>query len=743
MNYVDMLYYDFQVPPSDEPEIEPYAGGLRFEIPEELGNRELAKLGLLDVTAAPFYADNTGEKDCTKEINEAIRTAQRYQLVCYFPLGTYKISDTIYGQQDIWWDYPYKDYRVTARQYPVVLMGERKYVEGQEQPLRPELYLAPNSPGFTNPRVNKYVVNIFRGKHPDRHSAPGSIGNMVTGININIGEGNYGAIGIQFYSAQGCSVEDCEINVGDGYCGVFGTAGNGGSHSQVIIRGGRVGIDVSRGTPGSVIEGFVFDDQREHAIIAGAKQAVTFVGCHIISKANRPPVVSFGGTFEFMQQGQLSLIDSVIEFENLPQVGMVQACISSRESIYLKNVYVKNATHAVLNPDGSEVIAKADGWTKVSEFAHGINTMPMWGGVYSANVFVDGKKCGKTLCTMEEDITPPADLLTRHRYHLPLWQDVLENNVVVKYGVVGDGIADDTKALQKAIDNEEYIFLPKGYYRITDTIKLRENTKIIGVAQNLSQILVTQSPDGAFADIHRNAPALLTLDTTEASVVLGYCGIVTARELVHVHALEWRCAGASLLRNFVFYSDPGYRITWMTKERQNPWILVTGNGGGRWYNFWCDIVQGEKDYRILKLENTHNPFYIYTCNAEHSRSDAEMEISGCKNVVIFAFKGEGNTPDLRIKNSDNIAVFTRGGDSSAYPGKALIYIENCTNIVLTLLNDYRVTTGHSDEYYSGTWYHPSKWHMLQESLPDGEIIRTEPWERPVVYKRGTFNYEMK
>lgn len=55
MNYVDVLYYDFQVPPSREREIEPYAGGLRFQIPDELGYRELAKLGLLDVTAAPFY----------------------------------------------------------------------------------------------------------------------------------------------------------------------------------------------------------------------------------------------------------------------------------------------------------------------------------------------------------------------------------------------------------------------------------------------------------------------------------------------------------------------------------------------------------------------------------------------------------------------------------------------------------------------------------------------------------------
>ena len=40
------------------------------------------------------------------------------------------------------------------------------------------------------------------------------------------------------------------------------------------------------------------------------------------------------------------------------------------------------------------------------------------------------------------------------------------------YNAKGDSFTDDTNAIQKAIDENEYVFIPKGYYRITKTIKL-------------------------------------------------------------------------------------------------------------------------------------------------------------------------------------------------------------------------------------------------------------------------------
>ncbi|MEI3302960.1 MAG: hypothetical protein V8R94_05105 [Lachnospiraceae bacterium] len=198
-------------------------------------------------------------------------------------------------------------------------------------------------------------------------------------------------------------------------------------------------------------------------------------------------------------------------------------------------------------------------------------------------------------------------------------------------------------------------------------------------------------------------------------------------------------AGGSILRNFAFYADVGYRITWITENRSHPWILVTGNGGGRWYNFWCDITQGGKDYRILSIRGTRQPFAIYACNVEHSRADYEMDILNCRNIVIYNLKSECNSPDLLIRDSDNIAVFSQGGDASTYPGGSLYHIENCMNFTLSLLYDYRINcSGHGPEYFSGTWFDPCEWHMLTETAPNGDVITTLPCERPCLYKRGNY-----
>lgn len=51
---------------------------------------------------------------------------------------------------------------------------------------------------------------------------------------------------------------------------------------------------------------------------------------------------------------------------------------------------------------------------------------------------------------------------------------------VRSFGAIGDGVADDTKALQAALDASEVVFLPHGTYRITDTLRPRSGTHLYG-----------------------------------------------------------------------------------------------------------------------------------------------------------------------------------------------------------------------------------------------------------------------
>jgi hypothetical protein len=75
----------------------------------------------------------------------------------------------------------------------------------------------------------------------------------------------------------------------------------------------------------------------------------------------------------------------------------------------------------------------------------------------------------------------------------PTYQDVPASQMVnVKaYGVKGDGVSDDTavlnQVLEKAANNSAVVFFPFGIYKVTDTLKVPLNSRIVG--QAWSQIM--------------------------------------------------------------------------------------------------------------------------------------------------------------------------------------------------------------------------------------------------------------
>src|SRR6056297_3047424 len=57
--------------------------------------------GILDVTKAPYFADPSGQADSTAAIQKAVNDARDTWRACYFPSGTYLISDTISCEQTV------------------------------------------------------------------------------------------------------------------------------------------------------------------------------------------------------------------------------------------------------------------------------------------------------------------------------------------------------------------------------------------------------------------------------------------------------------------------------------------------------------------------------------------------------------------------------------------------------------------------------------------------------------------
>ena len=68
----------------------------------------------------------------------------------------------------------------------------------------------------------------------------------------------------------------------------------------------------------------------------------------------------------------------------------------------------------------------------------------------------------------------------------------VQNNAKVHLGAVGDGIADDTLALQAALDSAVPVYLPEGTYRITSGLVYSHGSRLLG-AGNWSGVASTYS----------------------------------------------------------------------------------------------------------------------------------------------------------------------------------------------------------------------------------------------------------
>ena len=114
------------------------------------------------------------------------------------------------------------------------------------------------------------------------------------------------------------------------------------------------------------------------------------------------------------------------------------------------------------------------------------------------------------------------------------------------YNAKGDGVTDDTGAIQKAIAENEIVFLPKGRYRVIRTIDLRTNTKLLGIAPHLSALIVMKG-DAHFSDRNNPQPILRSPDDPHAVPIVSYLGTWPIGE--GAYNLLWRSGRNSIIRD--------------------------------------------------------------------------------------------------------------------------------------------------------------------------------------------------
>ncbi|MBN2506460.1 MAG: hypothetical protein JXQ71_07185 [Verrucomicrobia bacterium] len=705
---------------------EPFADLLNLEVPGEIRHQPLAALGYVDVTQTPFGADPTGATDATAAIQAAVTFARDHQMACLFPPGTYLLSDTLTCVQQL---YRRANGRVFGgNRFPNMLVGSRAGTR------RPRLLLAPRAAGFGNPARPKIFVHFWSrgyknpttadrvtdGLPPEVEQPNIGMNQMLVNLDIVIGEGNPGAIAVRHQAAEGSAIEDCTIDATHGLTGIQGGIGSGGSSAGVTVLGGRVGLDftgyLSGTQPTPVITGFTLRGQTEAAIRSTSRQTLVAAGLKVFADRCAQPLIQVGTGLP-ANHGQLTLVDTEIQFAGAALAQNERVVVRSDRGVYLDNLFVRGATTVLLDPEQNQDLAgNPGGWLRVRQFAVPSAPRANQGRTYRYPVCVDGRPVQRLHAPAPEQL-PPAGLQTRHLWTQPFPSFESPGAASVKaapYHAKGDGRTDDTAAIQRAIDEREIVFLPKGCYLLTRTLDLKPHTKLVGVGQTIS--ILVPAPAGAFADPANPAPMVRTADAAGASTVLAFLGLHTPARVEGAQSLHWRCGGDSVFR--------AVEIRGRTGVSPAP-VMISGHGGGNWYNFRHGSAR-------LLVDGAQGPLRFYQFSVQQVTS----ELRDARHVSFFGTKYEGNNPMLVVRDSDHIRLFGHGGNAKGRPNASLFVFERTPNFLLANGVDGPTRIGSKSlSHWEGST-DPRLWHFLIDRPATGSEIKTAPLDRPVVYVRG-------
>jgi hypothetical protein len=752
--------------PDRTPDASPHAstrrpqGILVDDLPDlDLLDRTGLPDGLIDVTAAPFHADPRGERDSTRALQEAVVFGRAHKLAVFFPVGTYLVSDTIacvagWTEEQT----PLRRYLPHCEYWPCVLVGAR----GGD---RPRIVLAAHSPGFADPEHPRPILDFYsrnwRRPNHGRPPHPGRQGNVnfhqtLLGVDVEVGAGNPGAACVSFDAAEGSSIQDCRLVIDEGYAGVLGGPGCGALLANLELIGGEIGLVADSGRPPATTVGCRFAGQRWCAVRKSDRANLTLAGCCFELPRGTHAVRSYPS-----RGSSATLVDCRIEYE--PGTRPTTAILAD-SAVYLRDVWVRDAD-LLVEPTAHTAVPGGPGWHHVREAAFPYR----YEGGAAAPVYLDGERSEEPLVDLATE-EPDDQVCSRHGWAdeaLPGWDAPGVADVRRDFGAVGDGQHDDAEAIQRAIDESEVVFLPKGAYRVSRTLRLRAQTCLIGISPAYS--IIAPLPDGDFADPQHPRPVLQTEDAADARTRLGFFGVYMPREIAPgASFLDWACGGESWIR-CVFPSTgfirPDYQplragvmpwndFSWReiecavdehafhytTPETDElidhdpepnwPLALVHGHGGGGWYPFVANEGRrhGDRHRRIL-IRDIRGPFRVYNAVLQFGRGACELEIDGSRDVAFYGIKNEKPGTVAWIHGSSSILITGLSGTGQHNPQQKFL-IEGCRDVKLAnTIDDCKPV----EPPEANTHGFP---HIRERPGRGGGEVVTRPYERPVLYRRS-------
>jgi len=586
-----------------------------------------------DPRAVTVAGKGDGRSDDTEAIQHALDAATERSAggLVFLPSGRYRISHTL-----------------------LISPGVRVYGIGAT---RPVLVLGSDTPGFQHGVGSMVVFTGARRGDPVR-TGPGSpetrvpfppptvvpfdpqvadaysstFYSVMSNIDIEIGPGNPAATGIRFRVAQHAYLANMDFHLGSAFAGIY-QAGNFVQNLRFL--GGRYGIVTEKTSPAWQFT--VLDSSFEGQTGAAIREHEAGLTLIDVTLRNAPIGIEIDPGY-----GD-SLWGKDVRFEGIRQAGVV---ISNEGSVYTQvgfdNALARDTPVFVRFRDSGHLVAGKGRSYRVRSFSYGL-AVPALGelGHFSTS----------------QDLTPIAGLPAPEAAAVRPLPPVGEWVNVRELGAVGDGKADDTVALQRAIDAHRCVYLPLGIYRVSDTLRLRPDSVLIGLHPGLTRLEIA---DGTAAFQGVGAPKALLQSATGGDAIVSGIGLLTGGVNPRATALLWSAGEKSLVIDVKFEiprGTPGGADSAQRWDGQYPSLWVS-HGGGTFVGNWSPDTYASAG---LYISDTDVPGHVYEMSVEHHVRN-EIVLNRVSHWEFLApqteeeYRESRNAVSLELRDSHDILI---------------------------------------------------------------------------------------
>ncbi len=618
-----------------------------------------------DPRAIRVTAVGDGKADDTAAIQAAIDQASNKGNggIVFLPSGRYRITRSI-----------------------LIPLAVRVYGVG---PTRPVFILAKNTPGFQK-GVGTMVVfmggdqyNVGKVPVPVASAVPYSekvrdansstFYSVLSNVDFDIGEGNPGAAAVRQRGAQHTNLSHIDFRIGSGFAGIY-NVGNVGYNLKFF--GGRYGIVSEKTSPAwqYTLMDATFDGQRE-AAIREHEAGLTLANVTI---RDTPVGIEIDRGYGDWLWG------SDVRFENVSKAAVV---ISNEDNVYtqvgFQNAIARNVPTFARFRDSGKTVPGSGASYKVDEFNYGLLLPGLASiGKFGSNMKASPlQKLPAALPKVVRPLPPTTEWASAH-----------------SFGAKGDGQADDTAALQKAIDSSRVVYLPLGFYMISDTLKMKPDTVIVALHPGMTQLVLPNGLPG-FAGV--GTPKAMLESAKGGDAIVSGIGLATGEVNPRAMALLWKAGAASLVDDVRIQGGHGTLLYDGSRkdpylktanfdpanhwDRQHPSIWVTDGGGGTFVGVWTPNTFSQAGFYV---SDTKTPGKVYEMSAEHHMR-AEIVLDNVENWEFLAPQTEQEVRDgmdavsLEIRNSRNILFANYHGyrvTRSIKPAISAVKLSNSSNI---------------------------------------------------------------